>query len=446
MAQDGQEDFIPSIQEIPSPPASRATTQQTTPIRPLTPEEIFFSDLDSRLESQNPPRDFQQSEQDFFDHINGYLPVGDRLRSLFGVIDQVNPVSGVRRSMQDSAEGDWIGMATELASLPIPAAITARLVNTVAREGAEIVPQAVNQVLNRPRAVIRPDDTYRGEGVIRTSVRANETSPYATRTTAQSQIDDMIRTGVVRPPEGGYQGEAIMYFGSNDSPIPTSIMNRPNSSKPYTIVTAGDTVAGREGPISLDEVLHIWTYRDGELVDILDDVLTQNRNYSGYYEGGLVTSGPAGSPLTREMREGGEQRTFPSQPTENFIPQREEPPAPPATTLNYYTPEEAFTRFSQYLPIEATPNDLLVPSDDPRVYTYQMANGNIYQVPAYQEVLAERRTIGEAFRHAVDQIPSRTEGIAINIGALRDQYNLQYPRFSDGGLVTQTRSAFGGMK
>jgi len=99
----------------------------------------------------------------------------------------------------------------------------------------------------------------------------------------------------------------------------------------------------------------------------------------------------------------------PAMPRENFIPQREEPPAPPTTTLNYYTPEEAFTRFSQYLPIEATPNDLLVPSDDPRVYTYQMANGNIYQVPAYQEVLAERRTIGEAFRHAVDQIPSRTE-------------------------------------
>jgi hypothetical protein len=100
---------------------------------------------------------------------------------------------------------------------------------------------------------------------------------------------------------------------------------------------------------------------------------------------------------------------IPAMPREDFIPQREEPPAPPTTTLNYYTPEEAFTRFSQYLPIEATPNDLLVPSDDPRVYTYQMANGNIYQVPAYQEVLAERRTIGEAFRHAVDQIPSRTE-------------------------------------
>jgi hypothetical protein len=100
---------------------------------------------------------------------------------------------------------------------------------------------------------------------------------------------------------------------------------------------------------------------------------------------------------------------IPAMPREDFIPQREEPPAPPTTTLNYYTPEEAFTRFSQYLPIEATPNDLLVPSDDPRVYTYQMANGNIYQVPAYQEVLAERRTVGEAFRHAVDQIPSRTE-------------------------------------
>jgi hypothetical protein len=96
-------------------------------------------------------------------------------------------------------------------------------------------------------------------------------------------------------------------------------------------------------------------------------------------------------------------------PTENFIPQREDPPAPPATVGNYFTPEEAQRRFAQYLPIESTPNDVLMPSDDPRVYTYQMANGNIYHVPAYEEVLQERRSVGEAFNHLVDNFPSRTE-------------------------------------
>jgi hypothetical protein len=96
-------------------------------------------------------------------------------------------------------------------------------------------------------------------------------------------------------------------------------------------------------------------------------------------------------------------------PTENFIPQREDPPAPPVTVGNYFTPEEAQRRFAQYLPIESTPNDVLMPSDDPRVYTYQMANGNIYHVPAYEEVLQERRSVGEAFNHLVDNFPSRTE-------------------------------------
>jgi hypothetical protein len=96
-------------------------------------------------------------------------------------------------------------------------------------------------------------------------------------------------------------------------------------------------------------------------------------------------------------------------PTENFIPQREDPPAPPATVGNYFTPEEAQRRFAQYLPIESTSNDILMPSDDPRVYTFQMPNGSLYYLPAYEEVLQERRSVGEAFNHLVDNFPSRTE-------------------------------------
>jgi hypothetical protein len=118
-------------------------------------------------------------------------------------------------------------------------------------------------------------------------------------------------------------------------------------------------------------------------------------------------TGPAGSPMTRDMREGGEQRTF--RPEEDFIPQVEPQPVQPATTGNYFSPDEARSRFAEHLPIEATPNDTLLPSDDPRVYTYQMPNGNIYYLPAFEEQLAERRSFVEALGQLSVDPPSRTE-------------------------------------
>ncbi len=154
-------------------------------------------------------------------------------------------------------------------------------------------------------------------------------------------------------------------------------------------------------------------------------------------------TGPAGSPLTLEMREGGEQRRF--VPQEPFIPAREPEPVQPATTLQYFTPEEARSRFAEHLPIEATPNDTLLPSDDPRVYTYQMPNGNIYYLPATQEQLQERRTIGEAFDYAMDTLPSRTEVEDALLGAPRAIYDSISRQINGGATYSDMLGTATGM-
>lgn len=136
---------------------------------------------------------------------------------------------------------------------------------------------------------------------------------------------------------------------------------------------------------------------------------------------GQGLTGPAGMPLTREMREGGEQQMFRAQ--EDFIPRAEPAPVQPATTGNYFTPDEARTRFAQHLPIQATPNDVLLPSDDPRVYTYQMPNGDLYYLPAFEEQLTERRGVGQVIESAVDNFPSRTEVESALLGAPQAAYN-----------------------
>lgn len=136
---------------------------------------------------------------------------------------------------------------------------------------------------------------------------------------------------------------------------------------------------------------------------------------------GQGVTGPAGMPLTREMREGGEQQTFRAQ--EDFIPQAEPAPVQPVTQPNYFTPDEARSRYAQHLPIQATPNDVLLPSDDPRVYTYQMPNGDIYYLPAFEEQLTERRSVGEVIDLAMDSIPSRTEVESAIVGAPRAIYD-----------------------
>ena len=103
-------------------------------------------------------------------------------------------------------------------------------------------------------------------------------------------------------------------------------------------------------------------------------------------------SGPAGMPLTREM-------VYPEEA--------------PRTAM--YTPEEARANAFFELPIGAGPNDTLLASDDPTVYTYRMQDGSTYYLPAYEidQTLSEPRTTSEALDRAADYIPSLSQIAAI---------------------------------
>lgn len=140
-------------------------------------------------------------------------------------------------------------------------------------------PRSLGAAAPEGRAVIRPDDVYRGEGIPRITVR--ETSqPYVVRGTQQSQIDDMIQSGLVRPKPGGYgaKNSSQLYFGESSEILPTSIFGRPTEER-FVLVGDSDKLAGTEGPIPIDQLRHVWAVRDGETVDILPEILRANREF-----------------------------------------------------------------------------------------------------------------------------------------------------------------------
>jgi predicted GNAT family acetyltransferase len=120
-------------------------------------------------------------------------------------------------------------------------------------------------------AIIRQDDVYRGEGTPRITVRETN-EPFVVRGTQQSQIDDMIQSGLVRPKPGGYgaNNSAQLYFGESSEALPTSIFGRPSEER-FVLVGDSDKLAGTEGPIPIDQLRHVWAVRDGETVDILPE-------------------------------------------------------------------------------------------------------------------------------------------------------------------------------
>jgi hypothetical protein len=128
-------------------------------------------------------------------------------------------------------------------------------------------------------AIIRPDDVYRGEGTPRITVRETN-EPFVVRGTQQSQIDDMIQSGLVRPKPGGYgaSNSAQLYFGESSEALPTSIFGRPSEER-FVLVGDSNKLAGTEGPIPIDQLRHVWVVRDGETVDILPEILRANREF-----------------------------------------------------------------------------------------------------------------------------------------------------------------------
>ena len=140
-------------------------------------------------------------------------------------------------------------------------------------------PPKVETPSTKPRAVIRPDDKFRGKG----TPHITDTDPkktFVVRSTTQSQIDDMVASGLVRPKEGGYgkQQSPQIYFGESDVALPTDVFGKPRPGK-FVLVGKSENLAGKEGPISLDNLEHIWEDVDGEIVDILPDVLRKNQEF-----------------------------------------------------------------------------------------------------------------------------------------------------------------------
>ena len=140
------------------------------------------------------------------------------------------------------------------------------------------------------RAIIREDDVFRGVGTPKVSVDATS-KPFVVRGTTQEQIDDMIASGLVRPKPGGYgkRQQATIYFGESDEALPTGVFARPTPDR-YVLVGESGKIVGREGNIPIDSLQHVWHEVDGQVIDVLPDILRSN-NASGRAFGAAAAAG-----------------------------------------------------------------------------------------------------------------------------------------------------------
>lgn len=211
------------------------------------------------------------SAYDAADRITGES-LDERLKRMYGVSYKNATDDQVTKAREATASD---AMAT---AAIVPALKGASLVGKGAAKAAAV--DVLPELAQSANAIIRLDDVFRGEGKITTSL-ATATKPYAVRLTGQSQIDDMIKSGTIRPKEGGYgkDKKSTLYFGEMDEAIPNSVFTRPTEGKEYSIVADSSKIAGREGPIPLDDLLHIWTKKDGELVDVLPEIRQKNTSF-----------------------------------------------------------------------------------------------------------------------------------------------------------------------
>jgi hypothetical protein len=177
---------------------------------------------------------------------------------------------------------------TEMALVPVGGALASKALGLVSK-GAQKFSNAflsgrataADDIVESTtgRAVIRPDEVFRGQGTPKTSL-AVATKPYAVRLTGMDQVDDMIASGLVRPKAGGYgqKGYSTIYFGEADTVGPT-LFTRLSESKGARLVADSSKIAGREGPIPIDDLKHVFVLRNGEEVDILEEILRRNMEW-----------------------------------------------------------------------------------------------------------------------------------------------------------------------
>ena len=103
----------------------------------------------------------------------------------------------------------------------------------------------------------------------------NTNSAY--RLTGQSQIDDMIQTGFVRPRfgkiKGGHTNEVHWSAGNAKSGY---------NIKPgqYILESPRGLVDGTSNAIEVNDLSHVWTTRNGKIVDVIDEVRPHMRTVS----------------------------------------------------------------------------------------------------------------------------------------------------------------------
>ncbi|CAB4190470.1 hypothetical protein UFOVP1202_57 [uncultured Caudovirales phage] len=213
----------------------------------------------------------------------GILPEGRILGAMAdaGAVGQV--AGNAKRAVNAAVErapvlyADAIGNARALAQGDLEFMRGRGLPSESAAAGAQVTGRGTGA-----GAIIRPDDTFRGNGSFRNNVESADV-PFAYRLTGQTQIDDMIQSGMVRPKEGGYgqAGQNTVHYGAMPEATPSTLANMPKTdpNKGFTLVADKTKIAGKEGPATLDDLQHIWTMRDGQMVDILDEVKAKNRDY-----------------------------------------------------------------------------------------------------------------------------------------------------------------------
>jgi hypothetical protein len=176
------------------------------------------------------------------------------------------------------------------------------------------IPMAMASILpgvgEARKAVIRSDDVFRGVGTPKITVEQTD-KPFVVRTTTQDQIDDMIASGLVRPKPGGYgkQQSPQIYFGESETAEPSGVFGRPAEGG-FAIVGKSGNLVGKEGPISLDQLEHIWENRGGELVDILPDIIRRNQEFAPAsplteIKAGIKTGAKAEFPVRFGVPQGG---------------------------------------------------------------------------------------------------------------------------------------------
>lgn len=226
-----------------------------------------------------------QPRGDLLDYYLGPTGIPDRLRLLNELFNPAaEPIEyagyAMREDLSPEQRQEYAAYAASQAGIAaLPGALYARRLAAMLRG----MPQPDPADVTKGRAVIRRDDVYRGEGPARVSPTvAKSDAPYALRITGMDQLEDMIASGLVRPKPGGYgkRNMSQLYFGETSNPDPmASIFSRPTPEKPVVLVGRPAELGAYEGGIPIDALERVLLRQEnGDLVDILDDILARNQS------------------------------------------------------------------------------------------------------------------------------------------------------------------------